>query len=128
VGSAHGFLVLQLAVQIDTSPTFLNGPLVALLRYLQAPELKSLCSGNVLQQVILKIVDPPLVRDAFIEVVKSNVVTKGGSNGFSWLLLQLVSLPTEKSIVYHEVGREARVLNRLLSSSQLDVCIQVYRI
>lgn len=128
VGNAHGFPALQLAVRIDTSSTFLNGPLAALLRYLQAPELKSLCGGDVLRQVILRIVDPSLVWDAFIEAVKSNAVTEEGSDGFSWLLLQLVSLPTEKSIAYHEVGREARVLNRLLSSSQLDVRTRAHRI
>ena len=61
VGGAHGFPALQSAVRIDTSSTFLNGPLAALLRYLQVPELKSLCGGDVLRQVILRIVDPSLV-------------------------------------------------------------------
>jgi hypothetical protein len=128
VGSAHGFPALQSAVRVDTSSAFLNGPLAALLRYLQAPELKSLCGGDVLRQVVLRIVDPSLVWDAFIEAVKSNVVTEEGADGFSWLLLQLVSLPTEKSIAYHEVGREARVLDGLLSSSQLVIRTRAHRI
>lgn len=128
VGSANGFPALRSAVRVDTSSTFLNGPFVALLRYLQAPELKSLCGGDVLRQVILRIVDPSLVWDAFVEAVKSDVITEEGVNGFSWLLLQLVSLPTEKATMYYNVGRETRVLGKLLASSQLDVRTRAHRI
>lgn len=128
VGSAHGLPSFQSAARIDTSAAFLNGPLATLLRYLQSPDLKSLCGGDILRRVILSIVDPPLVWDAFVEAVKSNNATEEGADGFSWLLLQLVSLPIEKSIAYHAVGREARVLGRLLTSPQLDVRTRAHRI
>jgi hypothetical protein len=128
VGSSHGFPFLQSAVRVDTSSTFLNGPFATLLRYLQAPDLKSLCGGDILRRLILILVDPPLVWDAFVEAFKSNKVTEEGADGFSWLLLQLVSLPIEKSIAYHVVGREAKVLDRLLASSQLDVRTRAHRI
>ncbi len=128
VGSARGFPSLQSAVRVDTSSTFLNGSLAALLCYLQAPDLKSLCGGDILKQVILSIVDPPLVWDAFVDAVKSNKITKEGADGFSWLLLQLVSLPIEKSTTFQEVAREARVIDTLLASPQLDVRTRAHRI
>jgi hypothetical protein len=128
IGSAHGLPSIHSAARIDASSSFLNGPLAALLRYLQAPPLKSLCGGDVLRQIILSIVDPPLVWDAFVEAVKSNNVTEEGADGFSWLLLQLVSLPIEKATAFHVVGRDTRVLDRLLTSPQLDVRTRAHRI
>ena len=121
VATAHGFPALGSAVRTDTSSTFLNGPIAALLQYLQAPELKGICGGDILRQAILTIVDPPLVWDAFIEAVKSDHVTEQGIDGFSWLLLQLVSLPGEKARIYSSVGENAQILGKLLGSSQLDV-------
>ncbi|KAH6665208.1 hypothetical protein B0J14DRAFT_681124 [Halenospora varia] len=87
VSSGHGFLALQSALRINTSPTFLNGPLPSFLRYLQAPELKSICGGDILRQVISKIVEPPYTWNAFIEAVKSNQINEDGLDGFLWLLL-----------------------------------------
>lgn len=83
VSSSHGFLALQSALRINTSPTFLNGPLPSFLRYLQAPELKSICGSDILRQVISKIVEPPYIWNAFIEAVKSNQINEDGLDGFS---------------------------------------------
>jgi hypothetical protein len=128
IGSPHGMPSLQSAVRIDPSPPFLNGAFADLLRYLQAPSLRSLCSGDILRQIILSIVDPPLVWSAFVDMVKSKNVTEQGTDGFSWLLLQLVSLPIEKSIAYHVVGQEPRILDKLLASPQLEVRTRAHRI
>lgn len=128
VGSAHGLPALKLALRVDISSNFLNGPIADFLRYLQAPELKSICGGDVLQQIIFRVVDPPLVWNALIDAVKSNNITEDGVDGFSWLLLLLVSLPTEKAIAYSDVVREDRVQSRLLASPRLDVRKRAHRI
>src|SRR6266536_3589944 len=121
ISSGHGLLALQSALRISTSSTFLNGTFTTFLRYLQAPELKSICGGDVLRQVISKIVEPPYTWNAFIEAVKANQVNEDGLDGFSWLLLHLVSLPIEKAIAYSQVVEESAVRNRLLESRLLDV-------
>jgi hypothetical protein len=128
IGSAHAFLALQSALRTNISSSFLNDPVTALLRYLQAPELKSICGGDALQQVIFSIVEPPLVWNALIEAIKSNDLNEEGVDGFSWLLLQLVSLPTEKAIAYSNVVREDQVHSRLLGSPRLDVRTRAQRI
>lgn len=87
-----------------------------------------MCGGDVLRQTILTIVDPPLVWDAFVEAVRSDHVAEEGMDGFSWLLLQLVSLPGEKATSYCSVGEEAQILNKLFGSSQLDVRTRARRI
>lgn len=67
---------LQSAVRTDTSASFLDGLLAAILQHLQAPELKCFCWRYVLRQVVLRIADPLLVWDASVEAAKSSVVTK----------------------------------------------------
>jgi hypothetical protein len=128
IGSAHGLPALQLALRTSVSSSFLNGPVTALLLYLQAPELKSICGGVALQQVIFRIAEPPLAWNALIEAIKSKDLNEDGVDGFSWLLLQLVSLPTEKAIEYSNIVREDLVHGRLLESRRLDVRTRAHRI
>jgi hypothetical protein len=113
VSSTQGFLALQSALRVDISNPFLNGPITALLQYLQASALKGICGGDVLRQVILKIVDPPMIWNAFIEALKADHIAEDRLDGFSWLLLQLMSLPTEKAMVYVPVVREGSDQNWL---------------
>lgn len=128
IGSAPGFLALQSALRIDDSLSFLNNHVTVLLRYLQASELKSICGGHVLQQIIFKIVDPPLLWEALIKAVKSGDLSEEGVDCFSWLLLFLVSLPRDKAIEYSNVAQEDQVYHRLLKSARLDVRTRAHRI
>ena len=115
-------------MRVDISIPSLNGSITALLQYLQAPALKGICGGDILRQIILKIVGPPLIWNAFIEAVKTDHVTEDGLDGFSWLLLQLMSLTTEKAILYVPVVRDDPIKTRLLGSSRLDVRTRACRI
>jgi hypothetical protein len=128
IGNTPGLPSLQLALRFDISLPFLNGPVTDLLLYLQAPELKSICGGAVLQQIILKIVDPPLLWNAFVEAIKFDQLTENCIQGFSWLLLQLVSLPIEHAVAYSSVAQEGQIQNKLLESSRLDVRTRAQRI
>ena len=128
IGSVPGFLALQSALRVDGSISFLNNHITAFLRYLQAPELKSICGGHVLEQIIFKIVDPPLVWDALVKAVKSGDLSEEGVECFSWLLHFLVSLPRDKAIEYSTVVQEDQVFHRLLRSPQLAVRTRAYRI
>ena len=127
-GSGPGFLALNTTLRIDDSVNFLNNHVTAFLQYLQAPELRSICGGHVLQQIVLKIVDPPLLWNAFIRAVKSGDLSEQGVECFSWLLLFLVSLPRDRAIEYADVVQEDRVFQRLLNSPQLEVRTRAYRI
>jgi hypothetical protein len=123
-----GLPALQSSLGVDVSFTFLNGPLTAYLKYFQSPELKGICGGQVLQQVVLKIVDPPFVWNPFVQIVRSGQITEDGLDGFSWLLLQLVSLSTEKATPYLSVVREEQIRKKLLGSPRLDVRKRAHRI
>jgi hypothetical protein len=128
IGTVNGFPALQSALRTDISGSFLNGPITGFLRYIQAPELKSICGGDVLQQVISGLVEQPLVWDALVKAIKSNDLSEEGVDGFSWLLLMLVSRPAEKALAYTNVVRDGHVHSRLLESPRLDVRNRAHRI
>src|SRR5579862_8649354 len=84
VGSAHGYPALRSALSFDISPAFLNGVVAAFLHYLEAPELRTICGGEVLRQIILKVVNTPLVWGALVKAAGSGQLSENGFEAFSW--------------------------------------------
>jgi len=128
VGSCHGCPALQSSLSSNTLPTFLNGPTAAFINYLQAHELKTICGGEVLRQIILKVVDTPLTWDAFLEAARSQKLTEHGAEAFSWLLLELLSLPTDKAITYAAVAQDPSIQKQLLQGPSVKVRLRAQRI
>src|ERR1700749_3255731 len=60
IGSPSGLSSVQACMRFNVKLDFLNGSATALLRYLQAPVLKTIAGGYPLPQVLLKIFDPPI--------------------------------------------------------------------
>ena len=128
VGSSHGFTSLQSALGSDTSVAFLNGSITAWLRYLEGPELRTLCGGDVLKQLMLKFVEVNLVWDAFIAAFYSDELADEGNIAFSWLLCELVSLPKEKALTFAPLALEERIRKRLLESTLQEVRLRGQKI
>jgi hypothetical protein len=128
VGSPYGYRALQSSLSSDISPIALNGPISTFLVYLQAPTLKTVCGGEVLRQVILRVVETPLTWDSFVEAVRSKNLSDHGIDAFSWLLLQLLSLPTEQAVTFAAIGKDEGIRKELLESSQTAVRLRAQRI
>jgi hypothetical protein len=120
IASKAGLVSLQAAMRYDLSVTFFNGPATTLLRYLQAPELMTISRGDFLNQVVLKIVEPPIFWSVFSQAFRDRNLQEDGQLCFAWLLLQLVSLPGEMASPYRELAQDPVLLNLLFTSSQLD--------
>ena len=97
ISNLTGVQALQLALTADLTRPFLNGEAPALLRYLQAPGLKVVGGGQFLQKIVTYIVSPPIFWDAFLAAQNSSQLSSEATRCFAWLLLQLVSLPTEEA-------------------------------
>ncbi|MCJ1382149.1 hypothetical protein MMC17_005261 [Xylographa soralifera] len=121
ISSPQGLLALQSALRIDISSMFLNTSASALLRYIQAPELALICGGDFLRVIILTIVDPPVFWTALINALKSDRLSDEALQCFSWLLLQLISLPDNKSTTYYGVASDISTQKALLGSSVIEI-------
>jgi hypothetical protein len=128
ISSPKGLSALQCALHSDVSPAAFNTCAIPIIRYLQAPELKIICAGEFLQRVILCIVDPPIFWNAFVSAHKAGRLDEEGMRCFSWLLLQLVSLPADKASPYRELAKDSTVQSPLLESLIQEVRVMGQRI
>ncbi|KAL2044224.1 hypothetical protein N7G274_002929 [Stereocaulon virgatum] len=121
ISSPKGLSALQSALRSDVSSEFLNTSATYLLRYIQDPELKIVCRGEFLQQLILTITDPPIFWDAFVKAQRTGCLKDEALQCFSWLLLQLISLSVDKAPTYYGVARDPVIQKMLLECSQVEV-------
>lgn len=119
--SEHGRTAFQSALSSSTDLSFLRESVTAVFRYLAAPELKTLCGGEVLQQFILSFVEAELAWDAYVAAFKSGQLDGDGEESFSWLLLELLSLPKDRAAAFIPLGQDANIKKKLLESTRLDV-------
>lgn len=119
--SEHGRAAFRSALSSSTDISFLRESITAIFRYLSAPELKTVCGGTVLRQLILSFVEAELAWDAYVAAFKSGQLGGDGEDSFSWLLLELFSLPKDKATAFVPLGQDADIKKKLLESSSLDV-------
>ncbi|RDW71858.1 hypothetical protein BP5796_07892 [Coleophoma crateriformis] len=117
LSSPGGQAALRSSVRFDTSKVFMNDNAVSLLQFLQDPSLESIDSGSVLTQVLLNMVEPPFFWDAFTKSFKEGALTPDAAHCYSWLLLQLVRLPSIQSSQYVRSANSDGILDAILKSS-----------
>lgn len=126
--SEHGRAAFQSALSSSIEPSFLRESVTAIFRYLAAPELKSLCGGTVLQQLILSFVEAELAWNAYVAAFKSGQLDGDGEEAFSWLLLELLSSPKEKATEFIPLAQDVNIGKKFLESAKLDVRSRGHRI
>jgi hypothetical protein len=120
MGNQPGPASLQSAMRSDLSIDFLNGPAASFLAYISAPDLKTIAGGNFLNQVLVKVVDPPFFWNAFTQAFLEKKLLPSGQHSFSWLLHQLMLLPNDLSTPYRDVARGPGLLKMLLNMPNPD--------
>ncbi|KDQ11900.1 hypothetical protein BOTBODRAFT_189574 [Botryobasidium botryosum FD-172 SS1] len=121
IASKAGLTSLQAAMRFDLSVAFFNGPATALLQYLRAPDLQSIGGGNFLNEILLKIVEPPIFWTSFIRAFQAGGLQEDAQLCFAWLLLQLVSVSGDTAGSYREVAQNPVILDSLLDSPHFEM-------
>ena len=114
--SKAGLQAIQTVMRMDISPAFMNGSGAKVLTYFQPPELRDIGGGRHLQQIVAKIVDPPIFWDAFVHAFRGGKLEEPAKHCFTWLLLQLVSLPGDEADPYRPVAQDTTIIDPLLAS------------
>lgn len=117
----HGLSSLQTCLRFKTDTIFLNGPAANLLAYLQASSLKSISGGDFLRQTLEHIVDPPVFWDALVRAFSDGTLGLLAEQAFAWLLLELISMPTNSAERYYALARETTLQSRLLNSPEVGI-------
>ena len=118
--SKAGLQAIQAVMQMDISPTFMNGSGTRVLAYFQPSELKEVGGGRYLQQIVAKIANPPIFWDAFVHAFKGGKLEEPAIFCFAWLLLQLLSLPGDEADPYRPVAQDMTIIDSFAVSRNDD--------
>ncbi|KAI5926117.1 P-loop containing nucleoside triphosphate hydrolase protein [Camillea tinctor] len=102
--SKAGQTALHKSLTLNTSSLFMNTTVTNLLSFLGDPAMKRVCNGELLNQILLVMVDPPAFFDTLVQHARNQLLEERAMEGFMWLLLQLVVLPPSHSTPYREVA------------------------
>ncbi|KAI0869260.1 P-loop containing nucleoside triphosphate hydrolase protein [Hypoxylon argillaceum] len=100
--SKAGQEAIHKALTITDSASFMNTVVSELFAFLEDPELQRLCDGELLAQILWVIVDPPLFWNNLLRSARNNLLDTKAIEGFAWLLLQLLMLPSAQSNDFRE--------------------------
>lgn len=98
VASPHGLEALQVAVRVDLSPTFIQTQTLPFINYFVDDELKLLADGQILQQVLVAIAQPPTLWSVIVGIAVSSTLNEQGLRTTSWLCYELISLPRSADV------------------------------
>ncbi|KAI1142174.1 P-loop containing nucleoside triphosphate hydrolase protein [Hypoxylon sp. FL0543] len=102
--STSGQDALHKSLTFDLSARFVNTFVSDLLQFLADPALKRVCDGELLNQVVWVMVDPPLFWNSLVQHVRAKRLEAKAVEGFAWLLLQLVLLPPSQSASFRQTA------------------------
>lgn len=120
ITSKAGLDSIQKAVFTDFSSPFLNNSAARFVLYLRAPELKDIGGGHYVEQIVNKLVQPPVFWHALSQAFTGGQLQADGQLAFAWLLLNLVSLPAEQAAPYRELAGEDGLVTSILESPNPD--------
>ncbi|KAK8224372.1 putative nonsense-mediated mRNA decay protein [Phyllosticta capitalensis] len=112
---------LRAGVRFDTSVYFINSHLVRLISYLQDPLLKNLCSGEILRRLLVLLVDPPTLWNAFVTAQKEKALPVQSEQAFAWLLLELLSWTSSPPVNVLPIAEEITAQGGLIESSSKEI-------
>ncbi|KAI1124436.1 P-loop containing nucleoside triphosphate hydrolase protein, partial [Nemania abortiva] len=95
--SKAGQEALHKALAFSNTQEFMNTVVSNFLEFLEDPELMRLCDGELLTQILWVIVDPPRFWDNLLRSARNSILDTKALDGFVWLLLQLIMLPSPQS-------------------------------
>ena len=117
----------------DLSPEFLNGLGAQCVRYFANEDIRQLNGGQLLRDLLIAILTPPLFWEAFKEAAARRRLSQDGLHAFALLLLELLIVlpPTSDVLVSLRIRQVARSVldnNQLLESPVSDVRSVGYQI
>jgi hypothetical protein len=128
VASSSALESLRAGLRLDVSRTFIDRNTAPFLKYLSDPALKQLCNGQLLQQLLDIIAEPPTLWNTLLQLHDDRLLTQDSEYSFAWLLLELLSLPDNGRIHIQEAAKRVTDNRSLLDSPSRSVRTFGYRI
>ncbi|KAF9869830.1 helicase required for RNAi-mediated heterochromatin assembly 1 [Colletotrichum karsti] len=86
---------LRHSLRVDSSVSFINYHVIPFIAYMSDPGVKLMYNGQLLRQVLLLVVQPPILWGNLFNAYKESQLSGENLHIFAWLCLELASLPGE---------------------------------
>jgi hypothetical protein len=126
-GSATGLGSLRTALASDTSLPFLNGLFTSLIRYVQIPEIVTICGGYLAQQLASTIVEVEVTWNAYIEAAACGRLSDGALDALSSFLVAILSSQDAIPRIV-EAGQNEKIQKLMLAHSTMEVRLRARKI
>lgn len=118
VRSPRGIDAVQKALSSDLGEEFLNGPASDVLEYLLHVDS---VGGDVLNDVIVGIVEPPIFWNAFHRAFEDGILDQRAQRVFASVLSYLLQMENRDTAAYRELASRPSLLDNFLTSGQQAV-------
>ncbi|CAI7659971.1 unnamed protein product [Penicillium viridicatum] len=121
ISSKSALDALRKGLRFNLTPVFINGYTAKLIQYLNHREVKLLCNGQFLEQLLLIILEPRTLWGAFLEAFRTRKLAEHAIQALCWLMTELLSLPPSCGV---DIGVDAQIVlddGSLFSSPSVDI-------
>ncbi|KAI7970536.1 hypothetical protein EIK77_005440 [Talaromyces pinophilus] len=98
VTSPSALSALQKGLRFNLTPAFINEYTSKFINFLSNPDVKPLCNGIFLQQLLLVILEPRSLWNALVDAFHSRTLDEDAILSFYWLVTELLSLPASCAV------------------------------
>ncbi|CAI7567741.1 unnamed protein product [Penicillium glandicola] len=121
ISSQSALNALQNGLRFNLTPLFINGHTAKLIQYLNHPEVKLLCNGQFLEQLLLVILEPRTLWGAFLEAFRTRKLEDHAIHALCWLMTELLSLPSSCGVDVRDDAQTVLNDGSLFSSPSVDI-------
>jgi hypothetical protein len=98
VASPSALSALRNGLRSNLTPTFINGYTSKFIQFLKKPEVKLLCNGIFLEQLLLIILEPRTLWNSFVDAFSGRKLDDDAIHALCWLTTELLSLPASSAV------------------------------
>ncbi|KAI6040717.1 P-loop containing nucleoside triphosphate hydrolase protein [Pisolithus marmoratus] len=124
VGNPHGLPAVQQAMRSDLRVEFLNGLASDVLEFLLRAEM----GGDVLNNVIVNIVDPPIFWNEFYRAFENGILNQRAQHVFAKVLSYLLQMTNRDITSYRQLASRPSIIDKIINSDHTEVRLEGYLI
>lgn len=129
VAAPQGLQALKTSLRSDVSSAFINESSANLLRYIADDNVRQLCSGQLLRDILVAVLEPPTFWNALERCYDERTLSPSGIHAFACLLVEILSLPPAfMRLNVFDIAEKALDAGGLLDSSSTDTRSLAYKI
>lgn len=106
IASSQARSALHSGLRFDVSPDFINDFTAPFIQYLSDPDIKQLCNGQFLQEILIIIVEPRALWNAFVTLFEKRQLNECSLRAFAWMLSELLSFPPSSQVDFTDETRK----------------------